>query len=94
MKYSNFKIKRIYTDPTLPPFCRSSNLYKTIIATVDVSSGVLFKKVHNITIVNEFGGIGAWVDINTGKFTRGTAIEELFRAYQLKNKLDELEHSS
>lgn len=74
MKIANFILEKIEGD--------SPTNWKYY-ATVDVTTGILWwKKTKNCKIFREYGGF--WHFVETGKFTPGTAVDALSRAWQAK----------
>lgn len=89
--YTNFRIEKILLDHGIPEHLKNLTLFQKIIAKVDCTIGYLWwKKVRTITVFNTTGGAGYWRDLETGKFTKGLEIENMYQAYQIKNKLDNL----
>lgn len=92
--YTNFRIEKIVPNHPLHLVNSSlagANLFKTIIAKVDHTTGYLWwKKTDTITVFNTSGGLGFWRYLDTGRFTEGTLVENLYDVYQIKNKLDKL----
>lgn len=73
MKLSNFALEKVEGD---------SALNKKFFASVDVTTGFIFKKTEKKSIMRKYGG--RWVFVETGEYTPTFQAESLARSWSAK----------
>ncbi|MCK9369268.1 hypothetical protein M0R04_04955 [Candidatus Dojkabacteria bacterium] len=80
MKVSNFKFVRLNGDNII-----NYELFATVDVTEDVQWWEFWKKPKTVTRAIRKESIEFWHFVDTGNFTPGLVVENLFRAYEAQH---------